>query len=163
MLKRSAENIMPITISYAEQATGIVLNAAGERELDASKPYAETVTNLPKAITALENYFETTPESEALLMFRGSSWRVSVPDRRAFKSWISHYAETGETGGIELGLDVGAVITAIGLPAKVAAGAGIGGILRYSPGSVDFHFLEDGTLFLVHDDDLDNPKTILRL
>jgi hypothetical protein len=156
---------MPITLSYVEQATGIVLGADGSRELDAKVPYTESARDMPEAIERIKKYLMRVPGSEAWISDQEHSFRVTVPDCVGFEAWLTRYSASGDTGSISIGMDLGAVISEIGLPAQVGHGLGrrgLGAIFRYSPGSVDFHFLKDGKLFLVHDDDLDNPRTILK-
>ena len=155
---------MPITLTYAEQATGIVLGADGNRGLDALEAYSEKAADLPEAIEKIEAYLERIPDSEAWINYREHSYRTTIPGSGGFGDWITRYSETGDTEPIVIGMDLGAVISEIGIPAQVGHGLGhrgLGAIFRYSPGSVDFHFDADGTLFLVHDDDLDSPRTIL--
>ncbi len=155
---------MPINLSYAEQATGIVLGADGSRELNAKVPYSESARDMPEAIERVKKYLLSVPGSEAWISDQEHSYRVTVPAWGRFEAWLTRYSASGDTGSISIGMDLGAVISEVGLPSQVGQGLGhrgLGAIFRYSPGSVDFHFLKDGTLFLVHDDDLDNPRTIL--
>jgi|APTNR8051073442_1049403.scaffolds.fasta_scaffold03514_1 hypothetical protein len=156
---------MPITLSYAEQATGIVLGADGSRELDAKMAFSESVRDLPEAIEKIEKYLVHVPDSEAWISYRENSYRVTMPAPGRFEAWFTRYSASGDTGPISIGMDLGAVISEVGFPSQVGHGLGrrgLAAIFRYSPGSVDFHFLEDGTLFLVYDDDLDDPRTILK-
>ena len=155
---------MPITLSYAEQATGIVLDAHGRRELNAKVPYFEAARDMPEAVTRLGRYLARVPSSEAWINYLELSYRVTLPDCERFGAWAKRCSETGDTGAISIGMDVGAVISELGLPALVGSGPGrqgLGAVLRYSPGLVDFHFSNDGRLFLVFDDDPDNPRTML--
>lgn len=156
---------MPITLSYAEQATGIILGADGSRELSAKEPYSESACDMPNAIEKIRQYLMRVPDSEAWISYRELSYRVTVPNCGRFEAWMMRYSASGDIGSIKIGMDFGAVISEVGLPSQVGHGLvrrGFSAIFRYSPGSVDFHFIEDGKLFLVHDDDLDNPRTILK-
>ncbi len=134
--------------------------AAGAKVL-----YSESACDMSNAIEKIVQYLLRAPDSEAWVSYRELSYRVTVPDCGSYEAWIMCYSASGDIGSIKIGMDVGAVISEVGLPSQVGHGLvrrGFSAIFRYSPGSVDFHFFEDGTLFLVHDDDLDNPRTILK-
>ena len=66
---------MPLRVSFAEQATGIVTTTAGERALGLAT--FERFDGMTEVMAAVRSYLETHPDHEAWV---GRLWLVHVDD-----------------------------------------------------------------------------------
>ena len=154
---------MPIRISFAEQATGIVTTTSGERALSPST--FERFEGMTEALAAVQSYLEIHPDHEAWVGSSVSSHRIILPSGIGFDRWFDQFERDGSLGDIAVGITYGEVLTQLGWPDMCSTQlrrSPMATIFRYGPKHVDFHFEDGGRLWLVHLDDLDDPKTILK-
>ena len=154
---------MGLRVTFAEQATGIVTNASGERCLEGSS--FEKAGSFHEAIGMVRAYLELHPGHEAWVGSTVTSHRITLPAGVGFEAWLAEYEKSGCVEPVQPGMTFGEVVSHLGWPDESSLPMGrspLSVILRYQPGDVDFHFDQGGRLWLVHRDDLDDPVTILR-
>jgi hypothetical protein len=154
---------MPIRVSFAEQATGIVTATYGERTLGPAT--FERFDGMTEAMAAVRSYLEIHPDHEAWVGSSVSSHRIVLPSGIGFDTWFEQFWRDGNLGDIAVGITYGEVVTRLGWPDMCSTQlrrSPMATIFRYGPKHVDFHFDDGGRLWLVHMDDLDDPQTILK-
>lgn len=152
---------MPLILTFAEQSTGIVLDPDGRWEM--SSPSTRLVPDMSTALEEIAAYLRKYPGAEAWIGHGDLSFRIVLPPPPSFVRWQSGFKASGDLGAVRLGLDLGEVISLLGLP-KLTGGVSrkypCSAILRYER-ALDFHFDRHGVLFLVHDYHAEAPRTVL--
>jgi hypothetical protein len=119
---------------------------------------------MQEALALAREHLELHPDHEAWIGSSVSTHRLTLPSGGGFASWMAQYKRDGSLGPVRPGLTYGEVVTMPGWPDQCShqlKRSPMAVILRYGPGDVDFHFDDGGRLWLIHQDDCDNPETIL--
>jgi hypothetical protein len=117
------------------------------------------------ALAAVRSYLESHPDHEAWVGSSVSSHRILLPSGVGFYSWFDQLERDGALAGIAIGMTYGEVVAQLGWPDDCGvqmSRSPMATIFRYGPKDVDFHFDAGGRLCLVYQDDLDDPRTLLK-
>ena len=153
---------MALRVIFAEQSTGIVTTRDGQWA-PGTAPF-ERVAGMTEALSLARRYLEKHPGHEVWIGSSVSSHRIIPPDGRGFDLWIARYRADSSLGAVRAGLTYGEIIAMLGWPDDSSSQlrrSPMAVILRYQPKDVDFHFDDGGRLILIHQDDVDDPVTIL--
>lgn len=153
---------MPVRLIFADQATGVVTQPSGEWAFG-EPPYIGC-EGMAEALTLAESCLQDHGDYEAWIGTSQTSYRITIPSQSGFMPWMDAYHQHGSLGSIQLGQSFGKIISMLGFPNQCSmspAKSPLAVVFRYLPGSVDFHFDAEGRLWLVHDDSLDAPHTLL--
>jgi hypothetical protein len=154
---------MSLQISFSEQKTGIMTTPAGQRF---PGPYLlQRAENMWEALGIARQYLEQHPDHEVWIGSSVDRHRIVPAAPRAFAIWQERYQREQAVGEVRLGMTYGAVVSLLGWPDNCSVQlrrSPMAVILRYQPRDIDFHFDDGGYLWLVLEDDPENPKTILK-
>jgi hypothetical protein len=153
---------MAVKVTCAKQSTGIVTTRGGHWALGSAP--VERFETMWQALSAVRSHLELYPQHEAWVGSPLSAHLILPPAGVGFQRWYSQFQQDGTLGSIAAGMTFGEIITQLGWPDDCSAQfsrSPLATILRYGSRHVDFHFDGDGRLCLVHQDDADDPRTIL--
>jgi len=153
---------MPLTLTFADQATGIVLDPEGGWELNGGRE-PSVAADLGTALESAAAYLRRHPGAEAWIGQGDLSFRVVLPPPPTFMRWLAAFKASGDLGGVDLGMHLGEVVSLLGLPRQTGCLSRrypCSGVFRYDK-ALDFHFDRHGVLFLIHEDHVKVPRTVL--
>lgn len=132
---------MPVRLIFAEQATGVVTLASGDRSL--GKPPYIRCDSMAEALDEAKRYLQLHEDHEAWIGSAQTSYRITLPAQGGFVPWIDAYRIQGILEPVRAGLSLGEVISILGFPNQCSvlrSKSPLAVIFRYLPGPIDFHF-----------------------